>query len=493
MHGLVPGALAVEVRPLGPEDALLLLARVAWDAEAPLEGEREAARRLVERLGHLPLAIELAGATLRNLVTAEEYLASLRLGQGVAASDREWVHVTLTRSLADLGLGDERALLALGVLPAAGATGEMVATTLGEEVPPVTRRLDRLVRHNLAGWSAELGRYVLHPLVREAARERAKAQSMVWDELHLGAAAAIEALMGWIYASVGTNTDRARERWASVHELFDAVEPGPWYAGAPGGDLIAWVIAGADGFRTDRTFADRKDLLAVAEELSQGGKLERRARVLLARGELRRLHVDLEGASKDYDEALALYKEVDDRQGQAHVLRGRADLRRRRDDLEGASEDYDEALGLYKEVDDRPGQAHVLRGRADLRHRRADLEGASEDYDEALGLYKEVNDLLGQANVLLGRGGLERGRNNLPAARNWYEQALPIYRAVGGSLGLGNVLAELARVHQMQGNKASAMAAATEAAELAAKSKNAYAANLAADVLAWARPPEEEA
>jgi hypothetical protein len=224
IRGLLPGVLGVELRPLPPAEALRLLSQVAWNQDEPPSAERAGAQRLAERLGGLPLALELAGGTLRNLVTAEEYLASLTLGEGVAASDRDRVHGTLTRSLADLDEADEKVFLALGVLPASGVMAEQVAMTLGEPEGVIARRLDRLVRHHLAAWSPEAGRYGLHPLLREAARSRAKGKGEMWNELHRGAAEAIEALARWVYEPIGSRTDLAQERWARVSDIFDELD-----------------------------------------------------------------------------------------------------------------------------------------------------------------------------------------------------------------------------------------------------------------------------
>ena len=487
LRRLLPGSREVEVRPLELADALMLLSRVAWDADAPPDGEGVAAMHLVERLPRLPLALELAGATLRNLVTAEQYLAELGLAAGIATSDSERVQATLLRSLSDLEVGDKRVFLALGILPAAGATGDMVAITLSEPAPPVVRRLDRLVRHNLATWSPEIGRYLLHPLLREAAVGQARVQTDVWAELHRGAAAAIEHVMKWVYEPVGSRTYLARERWANVCDIFDALEPTPWIEGAPGGDRVAMAIASADMFRYDRTIAMRDALLTTAVTLSRDGHPERRANVLLAHGGLRLRRADLVGAGQDYDAALSLFEEVENRLGQAYVLKARGELRLRRDDLVGAGQDYDAALALYQEVKGRLGQANVLLARGNLRLRRADLVGAVQDFDTALSRYEAIEDRLGQANVLQARGDLERGRDDLTLARIWYEKATSIYRTIEAAVGLSNALAELAWIHTQQGDGVAAEQLATEALELASRSQNSYATKLATDVLAQIR------
>ena len=64
--GLLPNVAEIALRPLDTPDAVRLLSRVAWGEEAPPEGEADAAKALVERLGRLPLAIEVAGGTLRG-------------------------------------------------------------------------------------------------------------------------------------------------------------------------------------------------------------------------------------------------------------------------------------------------------------------------------------------------------------------------------------------------------------------------------------------
>lgn len=439
VRALLPGCREVEVRPLEVTDALMLLSRVAWDADVPPDGERDAATRLVERLGRLPLALELAGATLRNVVTAEEYLAALGLGEGVAASDSERVNATLLRSLSDIEAGDERVFLALGILPAAGATGEMVATTVGESAPPVVRRLDRLVRHNLATWSPELGRYLLHPLLREAASGRARRQIEVWAELHRGAAEAIDHLREWIYETVGSRTGGAYERWATVSDIFDAIEPAPWLDGAPGGDHVAMAIAGANVFRADRTLAVRDALLMTAVTLSRDGDSSRRAFVLQMRGELRLRRDDLVGAAHDYDAALSLYETVASRLGQANVRKARGELRLRRDDFAGAAQDYDAALLLYDAVEARLGQANVLKARGEMRMRRDDFIGATEDYNAALSLFQALQAPQGQANVLHARGTMWLRRADLVLAGRDYDASLLLFEAVKDRLGQANV------------------------------------------------------
>ena len=67
-----------------------------------------------------------------------------------------------------------------------------------------------------------------------------------------------------------------------------------------------------------------------------------------------------------------------------------------------ARADYDEAYALYKQEDNRLGQADVLRGLGELESKLGRNEQARADYGDALALYKQEDNRLGQANGLAG-------------------------------------------------------------------------------------------
>lgn len=359
-HNLLPGVEDLALGPLGPADALLLLSRVAWNSEVSPEEEAEAAAQLVERLGFLPLALELAGSTLRNLVSAGEYLESLGAGVGVAAGDQERLMAVMGRSLRDLAAEDLEMFLALGVLPAVGSDAKTVAITLGQPLPATTRRLDRLVRHSLAGWAPETGRYRLHPELRREAKRRLEVGSAPWQRMHAGAALAIEAKAAWVHEPVGSRTLLAYERWAQERDFFDSLDCLPWVEGAAGSAPVGMALLYAHTFRAGLPIAERESFLDVSDKLTRSGDPWRQANVLQARGDLKRFRDDLDGAASDYDRALDLFTTVEDRLGQANVLKARGDLDNRRQDLAGARRWYEEALLVSREVGSNLGLSNVL-------------------------------------------------------------------------------------------------------------------------------------
>ena len=482
---LLSDAVEVALRPLDPPDAIRLLSRVAWRADAPPEPEAAGAAGLVERLGGLPFAIEMAGGKLRGeALPAAAYLEDLERRLGPATAVLKRIEELSERSLKTLGDDARRVLQALAVLPAPGARLEMVAKAVGEPEPRVARWLDRVVRYHLASFAPETGRYWLHPLMREVRRAEAAREPEAWDRLHRGTAEAMRGLADWIGEAMNDSGERALERWRAVRDLFDALDTTEWEQGEHGGEALAAAIAAVDwlqGFVW--TPAARGEALDAAERLSRAGAADVRGRVLQARGNLRCFQDDLSGAAQDYDQALKLFETTESRQGQANVLKARGVLRRFQADLSGAAQDYDQALKLYQTTQDRQGQANVLQVRGDLRLRQADLSGAAQDYDQALKLYQTTEDRLGQANVLQARGDLAQKQGDLAAALRVYQEAMPLYETLKNALGLSNVLAEIAQVLALSGQPEQARAAAERAAILAEKAHNAYARNLAAAVL----------
>jgi tetratricopeptide (TPR) repeat protein len=132
-----------------------------------------------------------------------------------------------------------------------------------------------------------------------------------------------------------------------------------------------------------------------------------------------------------YGEARLLYKQVQNRLGEANVLLGMGDLERKLGRNDEAREAYGGARLLYKQVHDRLGEANVLSGLGDLESELNRNDQARAAYGEARLLYKQVHYRLGEANVLHGLGRLESklGRNN--HAREHYHQAAYLYGAMG--------------------------------------------------------------
>ncbi len=460
-RSVLPGVAPIEVGPLAASDAMRLLARLVYDADDIPAEEAGDAGRLVDGLGGLPLAIEVASELLRKGHTVAEVLEGVTAARGVV---HEVIAQLLRQSLDLLHADDLRAWFLVAVLPAAGVNDKNLAAGMKESVGRAARRLFRLHDASLLRFDPARLRYTMHPLARQVARTRAGAEG-VWDNILSTAAAVVVQETTWCLAPLGSDSSEARRRWDEIREFVDSLAVSQWPVGAPGADAIAEALVDVDQFRTqERLLDDRASYLE--EAIRRGASPTTRGRAHQARGDLRVRRADLTGAEADYALALELFTGVQENHGLAHVYKARGDLRVRRDDLAGAEADYALALELYTGMRDKLGLANVHKARGDLRMRRDDLAGAEADYMFALEPYTSVRDKLGLANVHKARGDLHVRRGDLAGAEADYARAMELFRSVQSSLGQAYVHKALGDLRVRRGDLASAEADYARALEL---------------------------
>lgn len=239
LAGLVArdGAIPVPLGMLAPDEAGTLFGRLLGGER--LAAERDAARELARACGYLPLALRIAAAGILG-----------RPGAGIAGQVRR-LNVTRLSSLAvsgdphaavrgafDLSYHrldppSRRLFRLLGLIPGPTFTAEAAAAISGAPLADTDHLLCRLAAAHLIE-EAEPGRYTFHNLMREYARERARAEESEFDRTR-----ALDALMDW-YLRV-------------VLEAGNLTHPHPLRAPAAGGDhpigftdraaALAWMNA----------------------------------------------------------------------------------------------------------------------------------------------------------------------------------------------------------------------------------------------------------
>ncbi len=147
-----------------------------------------------------------------------------------------------------------------------------------------------------------------------------------------------------------------------------------------------------------------------------------------------------------YEQALGLYKVVDDPVGEANTLKAIGDVLQFLKQSQEALNRYDEALQLYKTTGNLLGEANTLRAIGDVLQFLDQRQEALNRYDEALQFYKTMGDRLGEANTLTAIGDVLQFLNQRQEALNRYDEALQLYKVTGSRLGEANTLTEIGDV-----------------------------------------------
>ena len=157
---------------------------------------------------------------------------------------------------------------------------------------------------------------------------------------------------------------------------------------------------------------------------------------------------DFRQAIAYYEQALPLFEAIGDRQGQAGALNNLGIAYRNLSDYRQAITHYEQALSLFKTIGDRQGQAGALNNLGIAYGSLSDYRQAIAYYEQALPLSEAIGDRQGQANSLNNLGIAYRNLSNFHQAIAYYEQALPLFEAIGDRQGQANSLNNLGNAYR---------------------------------------------
>lgn len=142
---------------------------------------------------------------------------------------------------------------------------------------------------------------------------------------------------------------------------------------------------------------------------------------------------------------------------------------------------YDKALKLYKQINDKAGQATCLQYFGGIYQAQSDSRKALEYFSSALALWLDVPDLRGVAWTTERIGFTQYSLGNLELALPHFQQAIGLYRELGNKEAEGSVYGHLASLYRQQGDIATALDYSQKALslfrEVGAKSSTAYLLN----------------
>jgi DNA-binding SARP family transcriptional activator len=412
------GAVQVELEPLTPAEAHLMLARIAG-AER-VGAEPRAANEILGACGYLPLAIRIAGAKLAGrrgwpldvlagrLADESRRLRELRVGQ-------LGVHASIDISYQQLPAAAARAYRLLSLLGDAPFPGWVLGAVLDRA--DADAELDALVDANLVQLvgtdSVGQPQYRLHDLLLLYAREAAALDPPAdrrdaVARVAGGWLARVERAVATLPAHVFTPSRRFAARWPRGTAPLEGT-----------GDALAWLDATRPATVTAVAHAAAQNLDDLAWEL---------AVALVPYLDLRS-HLD--EWQRTHRLALAAARRAGNAYGQAALLRGLGQLHLYRDAYRPAAEAFHHSVTLYRRIGDERGEASALSGLGAVHRVRRAFGAALDCYRRALGIFVRAGDQHGEAYARAAIGAVRLGQGATGPASEWLSEALRLAELTG--------------------------------------------------------------
>jgi predicted ATPase/class 3 adenylate cyclase len=431
---------------------------------------------ICRRLDGLPLAIELAASRLRVLSPAgmlerlDRVLPMLSGGprdlpdrQRTLRDTIDWSYRLLRPAVASLF--ERLCVFAAGFTI---ATAESVCDPEGALETTVMEGIEALLDASLVRRSGAMGgpdRFEMLQAIREYGLERLQLggeaeeveRRQAYHFLELAEASELglrgpdlERLLGTLH--VEHDNLRAALTWALQADQGDValrLASALWRFWHLHGDL-------ASGRRW------MEQALALPSALGRSGI---RAKALLAAGSLAYWQLDKPAMSAWYEDALAMFEDLEDEAGIAEATYDAAFGLGIRGRLEEAIGMLRGSKALFEKFGDRRAVADSLFGLAVMYRLRGDIELARETGEEALSIHREVGDLFGLIGSLYVVGTAAAQLGDMDTARAHFMETLAIEEAFGERTGVALSLDNLADMEISEGKAVRAMrlAGASEA------------------------------
>jgi predicted ATPase len=449
------------VPPLGADAAVSLFVDRAQAADPgfePTEESEAAIAEICRRLDGLPLAIELAAARTRLLspkALLERLDRRFDLLTGGAA-DLPSRHQTLRNTIEwSYGLLEppEQALFAElaafvdgctleaaeAVCPAGGVL-DSLQSLLDKSL---LRRRDEADGEPRFGMLESIREYALFQLIQRGAVDDLRGRHADYY-LSLAEAAEPELVAANQAEWVRRLTDEAGNLRAA---MAWSVESGRLATGLR--------IAGALPRFWSVTGRLTEGRAWLRQALGQGGVVVPavRAKALYADGYAALGQGDYGHAVERFEEALALYRSLDDVRGAAMSLAQLGWLLLTQGEAQRSQAASEESLALAREAGDRAVESVALGNLADGAVRGGDHDRAAELWNESLRLRRELGDRRNIANALLSLGRTELHLGDRARAAALLTEGLELARAVGDTWSTSVALGSLGRLALEEGER----------------------------------------
>lgn len=414
------GWTRLEVRPFPPQsdDALTLFAHFLGPKS--VRQRQDQLLEIAALVGHLPLALAIVAARLARGMDLALMLAALRREQSRLSElqrENRSVRVSFDVSYAALSPAQQRFFVQLGVFGGDDFDVIAAASVAETAVDQAETHLEQLQQLSLVQ-VARPGRFRLHPLLRDYAREKL-AQT--------GEATAVYERMITHYVTLITdaaaNPDGAAlspARFADeISNLMAVLET------AVRRQLHDWLVRGVRAFF--ELFYEKGYLPALEKHVSlalhfaeASGDWQNQSILYLLQGRLLRWRGENDRAA--YEQALSLAHQTEDSDLIVNALKEIGSWGWRASDFEMAERNYRQGIVIARESGNRVRLAELLSNLGLIFHHRGDYARAVPCYEESLSLSQETGHVRSQVVVLQNLGCLYADRGDFESGRTYFAQ-----------------------------------------------------------------------
>jgi predicted ATPase/DNA-binding SARP family transcriptional activator/Tfp pilus assembly protein PilF len=394
------------------------------------------------RLDGIPLAIELAAARLRampieQIATHLNNCFHLLTGGSRTALPRQQTLRALIDWSYDLLTEPECTLLRRLAVFAGGWTLEAAEAVCADRAEEVLDLLTSLVDKSLVMYEAQegQGRYRLLETVWQYARDRLEesGEGAVVSARHYAfILALVEKAEPKLY---GSEAVAWFDRLETEHDnLRTALEWG--HADRDSAETQLRLVGALGRFWDTRGYLreGQEHLARALSRMEAAAPTVYRAYALLKAGWIALLEQEYAAAHAFADEALAIYRALEEREGSRHCLFLLGSLVRAQGDLTAAKAMFEEYLALSEPLDHEGAAALMSLGH--IAEAQDDYAAACRLFEEALTINRKVGNLLNIAGCLKELGWYACREGDYPTARSRLAESLILYQQIGSNLGV---------------------------------------------------------
>ncbi len=152
---------------------------------------------------------------------------------------------------------------------------------------------------------------------------------------------------------------------------------------------------------------------------------------------------EIEKAIGYHEQALSVFREIGDRQGEGAALGSLGVASARLGEVEQAIGHYQQRLVIAREIGDRRGEGTALGNLGNAYALLGEVEKAIDYHERALIILREIGDRRGEGATLGNLGSAYADLGEVEKAIDYHEQQLTIVREIGDRQGEGNALGNL--------------------------------------------------